>query len=450
MSRPEVSVVMPFAGDAEAAQRAARSLLSLDVERGDELILVDNSGTVTQALIDSTAAPGADDRPAVALIRAVGERSPAHARNTGASRARAEWILFLDADTEPVGGLLGAFFESEISDDVGAVAGEVVSAADAPTLVARYGAARSFLSQQRHLEHPYRPRVVAANLLVRRSAFEQVGGFYEGVRAAEDTDFSWRLQEAGWRLELRSGAGVEHRYRSTLSELRRQWRGYAAGRAWLARRYEGFEPEPAVHRALRRARERVGPDRAAHNGNGQGIRRGAPPVHAGRLERGRYAAIDALLSLEELAGLALSNRPRIDHDRRAGGVDVVLVADRFPARGDPLVELAGTLERARVEATSRPAAPDLAATRRLPIDYLEDDGAALRVLATAVLALRHPVRVLLDFTRHAGAPPPLRVLAPAVWRLERDPRARVHSLGGGHSRDTAQRLARLAGRSLDQ
>jgi hypothetical protein len=292
--------------------------------------------------------------------------------------------------------------------------------------------------------------VAAANLLVRRSAFEQVGGFYEGVRAAEDTDFSWRLQEAGWRLELCVGARVEHRYRPTLSELRRQWRGYAAGRAWLARRYQGFAPDPAVHRALRRARQRVGPSRPADNGNAPRIRRAAPPVQAGRVERGRYVAIDALLSLEELAGLALSNRPPADKERTVGPIDVVLVADCFPARGDPLVELAGTLERARVEAGSRPAAPDLDATRRLPIDYSEDDGAAVRVISMTMLALRHPVRVLRDFMGRGGDARSLRVLAPAVWRLERDPGARVQPLGAGRSRATAHRLAQLAGRTLEK
>ena len=99
--------------------------------------------------------------------------------------------------------------------------------------------------------------------MVRRAAFEQVGGFYEGVRAAEDTDFSWRLQEAGWRLELRPQARVEHPYRATIGELRRQWRGYAAGRAWLARRYQGFEPEPAVRRGARRGWQRLPLRRAA-------------------------------------------------------------------------------------------------------------------------------------------------------------------------------------------
>ena len=62
-------------------------------------------------------------------------------------------------------------------------------------------------------------------------------------------------------------ASVEHRYRTTLRDLRSQWRGYAAGRAWLARRYDGFEPEPALRRASSRAWRRVrrapGADRPA-------------------------------------------------------------------------------------------------------------------------------------------------------------------------------------------
>src|ERR1019366_7475177 len=96
-----------------------------------------------------------------------------------------------------------------------------------------------------HLAHSYSPRALAANLMVQREAFEQIGGFYEGLRAAEDTDFSWRLHAAGWRLDFCPEARVQHRYRTTVRELRRQWRGYAAGRAWLARLYEGFEAPAA-------------------------------------------------------------------------------------------------------------------------------------------------------------------------------------------------------------
>jgi len=224
VSRPSVTVVMPFAGDALDARTALATLRGLDTRPGDELILVDNSGTVPSV---------ADGR--VTVLPASAERSPAYARNAGAERALGDWILFIDADCRVPGGLLDAYFEQPIGAKVGALAGRVSSSAEGTTLAERYGAARSFLSQEAHLAHPYRPRAVAANLLVRRAAFEQLGGFYEGVRAAEDTDFTWRLQEGGWTLELRSGARVEHRYRASLRELRRQWRGYAAGRAWLAR-----------------------------------------------------------------------------------------------------------------------------------------------------------------------------------------------------------------------
>ena len=195
MSRPVVSVVMPFAGDGAAAAAAIETLLALDLRPGDELILADNS---VLPVASSVATGG------VKVIRAIAERSPAHARNAGAAIAHNDWILFLDSDCLVHHGLLDAYFALPVSDDVGALAGEVLAAPAGDTLAARYGAARGFLSQEAHLRHPYRPRAVAANLLVRAAAFEQVGGFYEGVRAGEDTDFSWRIQAAGWRLELRT------------------------------------------------------------------------------------------------------------------------------------------------------------------------------------------------------------------------------------------------------
>jgi Glycosyl transferase family group 2 len=429
MTRPSVSVVMPFAGDEAAARAAVATLVGLSIAPGDELILADNSGT-------AAAADG------VQLVRASGERSPAHARNTGAQHAGGEWILFLDADCVPAPTLLEDYFASAVAADVGALAGEVVPAPGASTLAARYATERSFLGQAAHLSHPYLPRAVAANLMVRRAAFEQVGGFLEGVRAAEDTDFSWRLQHAGWRLELRSDARVEHTYRTTLRELRRQWRGYAAGRAWLGRRYDGFTPEPALRRGLRRGLGRRSRPPTS------------PPQRVGALDRGRYLALDVLLAAEELGGFALSNRPA-GQPAALGSARVVLVADRFPSRGDPLAEFAHTLDSARIEAAARPETLELELARSLDIVYREDDGAGARAAAMVRLAIRHPLRCLLDIRGRAGrnhsGPPGVRltVLAPVALRISRHPGARLHALGGEPVRETAVRLAALTGRPLD-
>lgn len=293
--RPAVSVVVPFAGDIAEALMALALLRSLDTAPGDQLILVDNCGVVPEA-------------PDLTVIRAAGEQSPAHARNAGARQAGGEWILFLDADTRPPADLLDVYFSTPAGERVGALAGEIVGVGSGDTLAARYGAARNFLSQSAHMAHPFRPRAAAANLLVRRDAFLAAGGFQEGVVAGEDTDFCWRLQDLGWTLELRPEAVVEHRYRPTIGGLRRQWRAYAAGRAWLAGRYPGFHPEPAVRRMLRRQLTALPAPRT-------GTALQAPA--RGRWERLQFLALDVVLAIEELVGLRLPNRAGRGSERRS-------------------------------------------------------------------------------------------------------------------------------------
>ncbi len=166
----------------------------------------------------------------------------------------------------------------------------------------------------------------------------------------------------------------------------------------------------------------------------------APPQR--RLEGLGYKAIDALLGLEELAGLTLSNRP----PRAApAAAHVVLVAEKFPVPGDPLVELARTVEGARVEAAGRPASiPE--AEEHLRVDYREDDGLLERLAALLGLCARHPLRCLRDRRRRRSDEASLVSLAPVARRLERDQAARVQALGTGEAPAVARRLAALAGR----
>lgn len=293
MMRPTVSVVVPFAGDPQAARAAVALLETLQIHAGDELILADNCGIVAGA-----PAP-------VRVIRADGERSPSHARNAGAAYASGEWILFLDADVEAPAELVEAFFAEPIGERVGAITGDIRGVDRAGTLAARYGAARNFLGQRSHVRNQFRPRASSANLLVRREAFEQAGGYVEGIRAAEDTDFTWRLQDLGWTLEFCADAVVGHEYRSSLRDLRRQWRGYAAGAAWLSRRYPGFKPDPGLNRAVRLLLKKFGIGSGlAFRADGRTAERQA---RMSRWERAQFFMIDGILAVEEQIGLRMSN-----------------------------------------------------------------------------------------------------------------------------------------------
>lgn len=310
--RPDVSVVVPFAGSEVEAEAVVWMMESLDTQPGDELILSDNRGT----------APTTSER--VRVVRADGEHSASHARNVGGGHARNDWILFIDSDVRPPADLLDLFFIDLIDERVGVVTGDIVGLPEPRTLAERYGTVRNFLGQRSHVQNPYKPRAASANLLVRRACFEQAGGFTEGIKLAEDTDFTWRTQDLGWTLGFQPAAVVQHAYRSTLRGLGRQWRSYAAGTAWLATQYPGFKPDPGLNRMVRILLKRVGiGEGVAFRADGRGS---SADAALNRWERAQFFMVQVMLGVEEQIGLRQSNfianpaTPR-DVTGATGGVD---------------------------------------------------------------------------------------------------------------------------------
>jgi GT2 family glycosyltransferase len=93
--------------------------------------------------------------------------------------------------------------------------------------------------------NPDRPRripwAIGAFLLVRRTAWDAVGGFDPGLwMSAEDLDLGWRMRQAGWFTRYEPAAVVHHAESAATrtvwgDELAIQWQRCAY--AWMVRRY---------------------------------------------------------------------------------------------------------------------------------------------------------------------------------------------------------------------
>ena len=258
------------------------ALARLQLRDGDEIRVADNSAG---GVLGATPIAGA------VVVRAGRERSSYHARNAGARDSDGEWLLFLDADCVPDPGLIDAYLLPPPPPGCAILAGEISPDRDQRGLLPRYARSRSFLSQTASLHGRSGRAAATANLLVRRAAFEDAGGFAEGIRSGGDVDLCWRLLAAGWTLEHRLDANVVHRHRESLLGLLGQVARYGAGARWLDRRHPGSSPRwPLVPGLAGSARDVVA------------------GVIRGRFEEATFRSVDALGLVAHNVGYTSSNR----------------------------------------------------------------------------------------------------------------------------------------------
>jgi len=227
--------VLPFKGTDAALDAVVARLAGLATRAGDTLTVADNR-------------PGARDAERAGGITIVGAgatRTSYFARNRGAERGAAPWLVFLDADVHPPADLLDRYFEPEPGPRTGVLAGAVIDEhpdVQTDTAANRYAYLKSSMSQEITLADDAWPFAQTANAAVRRAAFAEVGGFEETVRSGGDADLCFRLRAAGWALERRPRAAVTHRNRATIARMLAQRARHGAGAAWLARRWPGALP----------------------------------------------------------------------------------------------------------------------------------------------------------------------------------------------------------------
>jgi glycosyltransferase involved in cell wall biosynthesis len=228
--RPDlVSVIVPVRNGARTIENQLAALAAQDFTGAWELIVVDNHST------DGTREVVERQRwrfPGLRLVEAWSVGSLSHARNVGLRAAMGDFVAFCDADDVVSAGWLSSLVSAA------PIAGLVAGAVDT-----------SAMNEEIHREVRFEGGVDLAPVLgflpfatggsfgVWRDVAWWLGGWREDYPAAEDVEFAWRAQLAGFSLVAAPDAIVNVRLRSTLSTFARQMFHYAQGHVLLFRDY---------------------------------------------------------------------------------------------------------------------------------------------------------------------------------------------------------------------
>jgi GT2 family glycosyltransferase len=231
----QFSVIVPSLGREPGLSRALAALAAQTLPRERYEIIVSLDGPSSPERTAALEARGA--RVVVSPLR----RGPGAARNRGAAAAAGRWLAFTEDDCVPGPGWL-AHAAQNIAKDwmLEALAGETVKPGGAPV----------------HRQSGRGPLWLPTSLFVRRDAFERLGGYaedyFDPVRRLyfrEDSDFGFRLEDAGVRWARAREAVVEHPDEHPLPYDALRWAARHQYDALLARRHPArFHERIEVHR----------------------------------------------------------------------------------------------------------------------------------------------------------------------------------------------------------
>lgn len=196
----EISVVIPALNEEASIRQLLEDLLSQTL-KPDEIVITDGGSTdQTREIIEEFIAAGAP----VKLVR-VAKSMPGRARNLAVAESRCQWIAFTDAGITLTPEWLEALKAKASEDSADVVYGTYEPIID------------SFFTQCAAIAYvpppfesdggPVRPRSIVSALM-RRQAWETVGGFPEHLRSAEDLLFMSQVEQSGFRIARTSRARV--------------------------------------------------------------------------------------------------------------------------------------------------------------------------------------------------------------------------------------------------
>jgi len=392
MTQPTVSIVVVNYRGADDTLACLEGIGALQwPAEALDVVVVDNASGGSDVERIRAAAPG------VTVVESPRNLGFAGGCNLGVRHASGEYLAFVNNDARPEPGFLTAAVDAFADPAVGAVAAKVVDWAG--ERVDYVGGALSWYGQGFKIEvgavddgrfDEVRDVLFGTGsaLLVRRSAFEQVGGFDERYfMFFEDVDLGWRLWLAGHRVRYVPAALVRHRHHASMSKLGPWREQFLLERNALYTIYKNYDDEnlarflgPAIALAVRRGVVLGGDDSTALD------LEHSPPLPdedalatASKTMLASAYAVDAFV--RELGSLHRS-RQEIQEGRRRGDAELLRLF------GQPMIPNIPAPDFVRdFDTVSEAFAVDVPFQRRSRVLVLTPDTLASRLAGPGIRAL---------------------------------------------------------------
>jgi glycosyltransferase involved in cell wall biosynthesis len=173
--------------------------------------------------------------PNLRIVDASAQRGTTYAVNAGVQAAYSESVAICDADDEIAPGWVEAMGKALLKHDFVACRMEITKLNPAWLLKHRSNPQESGV-QTFHYQ-PYLPHAGGGTIGFKRRLWEAVGGYDDAFLYLHDTDFCWKVQHKGVKLEFVPDAVAHIRFRSDIKGIFRQARTYGIYQVKIYKKY---------------------------------------------------------------------------------------------------------------------------------------------------------------------------------------------------------------------